>query len=128
MTYYVGTLLIYLLIDGIAALGLNLQYGVAGILSLGFIVFQAAGAYVAAIVTLGPDSGNGGFQKYVGGYHWPFPLPVLAAGLVAGTLAALVGVVVLRKLRRDYQAMVMLVTAVFATALIEGVTTLFNGS
>ncbi len=128
MTYYVGTLLIYLLIDGVAALGLNLQYGVAGILSLGFIVFQAAGAYVAAIVTLGPDSGNGGFQQYIGGYHWPFPLPVLAAGLVAGALAALVGVVVLRKLRRDYQAMVMLVTAVFATALIEGVTTLFNGS
>lgn len=128
MAYYVGTLLVYLLIDGIAALGLNLQYGVAGILSLGFIVFQAAGAYVTAVVTLGPDSANGGFQHYIGGFHWPFPIPLLAAGAISGALAFLVGIVVLRKLRRDYQAMVMLVTAVFATALVEGVTGLFNGS
>ena len=81
---------------------------------MGRIIFQAAGAYTAAVLTLGPaqPASQGGFQQYVGGAHWPFPLPILAAGLVGGLLAVLVGGFTVRRLRSDYEAMVMLVVMI----------------
>jgi branched-chain amino acid transport system permease protein len=125
--FYLTTLLVYLGVDIIAVWGLNLQYGVAGVYNFAFVVFQAVGAYVAAVLTLGPSSGNGAFQSYVIGANLPFPLPILAGGLAAGLLSLLVGVVTLRKLRTDYQAMVMLVLAVSATLLVTNATGVFNG-
>jgi len=83
--FYISTVLIYLGVDVIACWGLNLQFGVAGLVNFAFIIFQAAGAYTAAVLTLGPAT-KGGFQQYVGGAHWPFPLPILAAGLVGAAL------------------------------------------
>src|SRR5579859_2048161 len=90
--FYISTVLIYLGVDVMAVWGLNLQFGVAGLVNFAYIIFQAAGAYTAAVLTLGPaqPASQGGFQQYVGGAHWPFPLPILAAGLVGGLLAALV--------------------------------------
>ena len=125
--FYLTTLLVYLGVDIMAVWGLNLQYGVAGVYNFGFVVFQALGAYVAAILTLGPSSANGGFQHYVLGAQLPFPLPILAAGLAAGLLSVIVGVIALRNLRTDYQAMVMLVLSVSATLLVTNATGLFNG-
>ncbi len=127
-TFYLTTLLVYLGVDIMAVWGLNLQYGVAGVYNFGFIVFQAFGAYVAAVLTLGPSSGNGGFQSYILGASLPFPLPILAAGLAGGLLSVVVGVIALRKLRTDYQAMVMLVLSVSATLLVTNATGLFNGA
>ncbi len=106
--YYVTILLIYLGIDAMACLGLNLQFGVTGLVNFGFILFQAAGAYTAAVLTLGPSSANGGYQQYIGGANVPFPLPILAAALVGGVLSLLVGFVGLRRLRTDYQAITLL--------------------
>jgi branched-chain amino acid transport system permease protein len=126
-SYYATTLLVYLGVDIIAVWALNLQYGVAGVYNFAFIMFQAVGAYTAAVLTLGPSSDNGGFQHYVLGLNLPFPLPVIAAGLVAGALALVVGLVGLRRLRTDYQAMVMLVVSVIATLTVTNVTGLFNG-
>ena len=79
--FYISTVLIYLGVDVIACWGLNLQFGVAGLVNFAFIIFQAAGAYTAAVLTLGPaqPASQGGFQQYVGGAHLPFPLPILAA-------------------------------------------------
>jgi ABC-type branched-subunit amino acid transport system permease subunit len=70
--FYISTVLIYLGVDVIACWGLNLQFGVAGLVNFAFIVFQAAGAYTAAVLTLGPAKPVrlGGFQQYVGGAHW----------------------------------------------------------
>ena len=51
--YYVTLLLVYLGVDIIACLGLNIQLGLAGVMDFAFIIFQAAGAYVYAIFTLG---------------------------------------------------------------------------
>ena len=48
-TYYAATLLVYAAVDIIACLALNLQFGVSGIVNFSFIVFQAAGAYTAAV-------------------------------------------------------------------------------
>jgi branched-chain amino acid transport system permease protein len=125
--FYLTTLLVYLGVDIIAVWGLNLQYGVAGVYNFAFIIFQAIGAYTAAVLTLGSASGNGGFQSYILGAQLPFPLPIIAGGLAAGLLALLVGLIALRNLRTDYQAMVMLVISVSATLLVTNATGWFNG-
>jgi branched-chain amino acid transport system permease protein len=125
--FYITTLLVYLGVDIMAVWGLNLQYGIGGVYNFAFVLFQAVGAYVAAVLTLGPSSGNGGFQTYVLGASLPFPLPIIAAGLAAGLLSLIVGLVALRNLRTDYQAMVMLVISVSATLTVTNATGVFNG-
>jgi branched-chain amino acid transport system permease protein len=126
---YVSTLLIYLGVDIMAALGLNLQFGVAGIISFSFILFQAIGAYVAGVLTLGPVvPPPDGFQTYIGGANLPFPLPILAAGAAGAVLALVMGAVALRRLRADYQAMVMLVFSAIATIVVTNENGLFNGN
>ena len=127
LQFYVSTLLVYLGVDVMACWALNLQFGIAGVINFAFIVFQAAGAYTAAILTLGPSSNNGGFQQYVGGADLPFPLPLLAAGVVGAVLALVIGVVGLRRLRSDYQAMVMLVVSLIATNVALSQEKLVNG-
>ena len=126
-SFYLTTLLVYLGVDILAVWSLNLQYGVTGIYNFAWIMFQAVGAYTAGVLTLGSDTGNGGFQQYILGLRLPEPLPVLLAGVVAGALALVVGIVALRRLRTDYQAMVMLVISVIALLVVENVTGLFNG-
>src|SRR5258708_38065699 len=90
-------------------------------------MFQAAGAYTAGVLTLGPAAGNGGFEHYILGLQLPEPLPLLAAGLGAGALALVVGIVALRRLRTDYLAKVMLVISVIAVLVVAHVHGLFNG-
>jgi branched-chain amino acid transport system permease protein len=127
--FYISTVLVYLGVDVMACWGLNLQFGVAGLVNFAFIIFQAAGAYTAAVLTLGAAKpvSQGGFQTYVGGAHLPFPLPILAAGLVGGLLAAVVGGVAIRRLRSDYEAMVMLVVSLIATSIATNQVGLVNG-
>jgi branched-chain amino acid transport system permease protein len=125
--FYLSTLLIYLGIDVMACWGLNLQFGVTGLVNFAYVVFQAAGAYTAAVLTLGPSSGNGGFQQYIGGSRLPFPLPIIAAGVVGGLLSLAFGAIALRRLRSDYQAMVMLVMSLIATSVVTNQVGLLNG-
>jgi ABC-type branched-subunit amino acid transport system permease subunit len=126
MQFYISTLVIYFFIDVMGVLGLNLQFGVAGIINFAYIVFVAAGAYTAAVLTLGPDYA-GNFQHYAFGANVPFPLELVAAGAVAGLLSLIVGVISLRRLRSDYQAMVMLVLSLIATLVASNATDLVNG-
>lgn len=79
----------------IAALGLNLQFGFAGLINLGFAGSMAAGAYgLAVTVSLG-----GGF--------W---LGILMALLAAGAFSLLVALPTVR-LRADYLAMTTIAAA-----------------
>jgi branched-chain amino acid transport system permease protein len=126
--YYIVTILVYIAVNMIGAWGLDLQFGVTGVLNFAFIIFQAAGAYTAAILSLGPASGSGGFQHYILGFKLPFPLPIVGAMLVGAALSAVIGLITLRRLRSDYQAMVMLVVSVVATMVAESVIGLVNGS
>ncbi|HKV30940.1 MAG TPA: branched-chain amino acid ABC transporter permease [Candidatus Dormibacteraeota bacterium] len=128
-TYYAANLLIFAGVDIIACLALNLQFGVSGVVNFSFIVFQAAGAYAAAVLSMPPDTApDYSFQIYVGGYQLPFPLPWFG-GAVAGALLALpVGVVVLRRLRADYQAIALLVTSIIANTVINNARPLLNGA
>ena len=78
----------------LAAIGLNVVVGQAGMLDLGFVAFYAIGAYTVAVLT----SAHGELS-------WQFAVPVaLAAAMVAGVA---LGTPTLR-LRGDYLAIVTL--------------------
>jgi len=124
--YYITTLLVYAGVDVMACIALNLQFGVAGLVNFGFIVFQAAGAYTAAVLSMPPA--NGGFQQYILGLRLPFPLPWLGGAAVGGLLAVPVGLVVLRRLRSDYQAIALLVLSVIANTVITNARGFLNGA
>jgi branched-chain amino acid transport system permease protein len=128
-TYYAANLLIFAGVDIIACLALNLQFGVSGIVNFSFIIFQAAGAYAAAILSMPPDTNpDYSFQIYFGGYQLPFPLPWIG-GAVAGALLSIpVGLVVLRRLRTDYQAIALLVTSIIANTVINNARPWLNGA
>jgi branched-chain amino acid transport system permease protein len=125
--YYLIILLVYAAVDAIACLGLSQQFGVAGVTNFGFIIFQAAGAYVAAVLALPHDTADGGFQTYLGGYNLPFPLPWLGAAVVGGLLALPFTFLVGRRLRGDFAAVGLLVTAVLLNLLVMNYRPLFNG-
>lgn len=124
--YYIITLLVYFGVNTIACWALNLQYGVGGVLNFAFIMFQATGAYLAGVLTLGPV-GTISFQRYILGATLPFPLPWLIAAAAGGVLAFLVGLFAFRPVRRDYQAMVMLVVSIIAGLLVVSQGSWFNG-
>ena len=126
--YYLLNLLIYAGVDIIACLGLSQQFGVAGVTNFGFIIFQAAGAYTAAILSLPGDSANGGFQSYIGGWNLPFPVPWIGAAIVGGLIALPFTFLVGRRLRGDFAAVGLLVTAVMFNLLVTNYRPFLNGS
>src|SRR5215472_14783509 len=128
MSYYISTLAVYFFIDLLLGYALHMQFGWGGIPNFALIMFQAAGAYAAAVVSLGPDTGINAFQRYVFGASWPFPLPLVAATVVGGLLAVVVGSFSLRRIRRDYQAAILLIVALVATGLVTNVVGFVNGS
>jgi branched-chain amino acid transport system permease protein len=128
VSYYLSTILVYLGVDVLAAWALNIQFGWAGVPNFAFIIFQAIGAYAAAVVSLGPDSGANSFQRYILGASLPFPLPLLVAAAAGALLALFIGVIATIRLRRDYQAAVFLLVALIASQVVSGDVGLFNGS
>ena len=126
--FYAINLLIYAGVDIIACLGLNQQFGVAGITNFGFIIFQAAGAYTAAILSMPSQSANGGFQSYIGGWNLPWPVPWIGAMIVGGLVALPFTFLVGRRLRGDFAAVGLLVTAVMANLLVTNYRPALNGS
>jgi branched-chain amino acid transport system permease protein len=126
--FYITTLLVYGGVDALACLGLSMQFGVAGVTNFGFIIFQAAGAYAAGVLSMPGDSANGGFQSYIGGFDLPFPLPWIGAAVVGGLLALPFTFLVGRRLRGDFAAVGLLVAAVMANLLVTNYRPLLNGS
>jgi branched-chain amino acid transport system permease protein len=128
VTYYLTTLLVYAAVDVLACLAISLQFGISGIVNFSFIIFQAAGAYTAAVLSLPKDTANGGFQTYLLGLHLPFPFPWIGATIVGALLAPPIGLVVLRRLRSDYQAIAMLVLSVIASLMITNTPAFLDGA
>ena len=128
MEYYLVILLVYLGTDLLAAWGLNLEFGVAGIANLAFIVTIAAGAYTYVICTLSSPAAGGGFQQYIGGFSLPFPLAVVAGTLMGGVVGVLIGITGLKRLRQDYQAVAMLVVSLMAATIVSADTSFLNGN
>lgn len=79
------------------ALGLNLQWGLTGLMNFGGAGFVAVGAYTAAILTAAPSA------THVGGFGWPWFLAWPAAAVAGALLALPIGAISLR-LRADYLA------------------------
>ena len=121
-------LLIYFGTDVLAAWGLNLQYGVAGVLNFGYIANVALGGYIYGVLTLGPDSGNGGFQSYIIGLHLPPPLAMLVTIVAGCVFGGLIGLIGRKRLRPDYQAIVLLVVSIVAVTVVGADSGLFNGN
>lgn len=71
-----------ILVYSIFALGYDLAFGVTGLLSLGHAAFFGVGGYALANLTLH--------------LHWPFELALLASGVLAATLAVVIGFLALR--------------------------------
>jgi branched-chain amino acid transport system permease protein len=128
-SFYAANLLIFAAVDIIACLALNLQFGVSGIVNFSFIIFQAAGAYAAGVLSMPPDTNpDYNFQVYLGGFNLPFPLPWIGGAVAGALLAVPVGLVVLRKLRSDYQAIALLVTSIIANTVINNARPWLNGA
>ena len=128
VTYYLTTILVYAAVDILACLAISLQFGVSGIVNFSFIIFQAAGAYTAGVLSLPSDTENGGFQTYILGLHLTFPLPWIGATLVGALLAIPIGLVALRRLRSDYQAIAMLVLSVIASLVVTNTPAFLDGA
>jgi ABC-type branched-subunit amino acid transport system permease subunit len=124
-SYYIATLTVYFGVNVLSALSLNLQFGFAGVVNFGYILFQAVGAYIAAVVVLGPSSA---FQQYVFGERLPFGVALLLATAAGAVLSLLIGLFSLRNIRRDYQAAILLIISLIATQVVQGYVPLFNGS
>jgi branched-chain amino acid transport system permease protein len=127
MTFYTINLLIYAAVDAMACLGLSQQFGIAGVTNFGFIIFQAAGGYAAAILAMPPQTANGGFQAYIGGWNLPFPIPWIGAAVAGAVIALPFTFLVGRRLRGDFAAVGLLVTAVLLNLVVTNYRPLLNG-
>jgi branched-chain amino acid transport system permease protein len=94
---------IVFLLYAMILVGVNLQYGHAGLVNFGPVAFFAVGGYVAAILTAQNPYAGIGF-----GMSWPIGL--IAGVLAAILLGAILGVSTLR-LRDDFLAVVTLAVA-----------------
>jgi branched-chain amino acid transport system permease protein len=126
MAYFLIDLLAMGTIVTLMTIGLNLQYGYAGILNFTFYTFVGTGAYIAAVTTMGTQS-SFGTQSYI--LHWslPWPLGLLAGGVAAAVLGLLVIGVTIRKLRSDYLAIVTVSIGYVLWSFVDNYVPLFNG-
>jgi branched-chain amino acid transport system permease protein len=94
---YAAFFLVTALSYGIICLGLNVQWGQTGLFNVGVAGFVAIGAYTSALLTTPDVAGR------FGGFGLPVWVGWIAAMLVSGLAAALIGAITLR-LRADYLA------------------------
>lgn len=109
---YIQLILMYIGINIILTISLNLVNGYMGEFSVGHAGFMAVGAYVSALLTtrvFPPGSGT-----------WLFPLAVIAGGIGAG-LVGLVVAVPSFKTRGDYLAIVTLALNMIVKSVIENI-------
>lgn len=126
--FYLATIIVYGAVDAMACLALNVEFGFAGISNFGFIIFQSVGAYVAAVLSMPPSAtSNGGFQQYILGWHLAWPLPWIGAAIAGGLLALPFVFLVGKRLRGDFAAVGLLVSAVLLNVLVKDYVPLFNG-
>ncbi len=82
------------LIYGLLAVGLNIQFGFAGVLNFGYVAFFAVGAFASAIVTLPPPGSEAYLAanaRYEVGLGQSVAAGLLAAAVAGGLLALLIG-------------------------------------
>ena len=117
---YIVSLLTMGGIYAILALGLNVQWGFAGLFNVGIAGFFGIGAYASALLTTAPTA------RHLGGYEMPYAVAFVTAMLVAGVIAYAVGKVCLR-LRSDYLAIATIGIAEIFRLILKNETWATNG-
>ncbi|MEM8688719.1 MAG: branched-chain amino acid ABC transporter permease [Pseudomonadota bacterium] len=107
-------------IYAVLTLGLNVQWGFTGLFNAGIAGFFGIGAYTSAILTTAPT------HRHLGGYEMPYVVGFLAAMLLCGIIAYLVGKVCLR-LRSDYLAIATIGIAEIFRLILKNETWATNG-
>ena len=107
-------------IYAILTLGLNIQWGYAGMLNIGVGAFFAVGAYTSTLVSVVPN------DAYVGGFNAPVIVGVVLAMALAGGLAFFVGLITL-PLRSDYLAIATIGIAEIVRLVLKNEAWLTNG-
>lgn len=120
---YIQLVLIYIGINIILTVSLNLVNGYMGEFSVGHAAFMGVGAYVSSIVTIAMVVGNARFGDAVLPATWAlavFPLSLLAGGVAAAVFGLLVAVPSFR-VRGDYLAIITLAVNFIFKSLVENV-------
>jgi len=109
---YVQLILMYLGINIILALSLNLVNGYMGEFSVGHAGFMSAGAYIASVLTV---------KVFPAGTEaWLFPVAVIAGGTGAALLGLIVAIPSFRT-RGDYLAIVTLAFVMIVKSALENI-------
>lgn len=124
---YITTFILMAGIYAVLTLGLNVQWGYTGLFNIGVAAFFAIGAYTSALFTTSmPTGASAAFTQQLFGLGLPFWVGLVAAGIIAGLLAWLVGKPVL-KLRGDYLAIATIGIAEMVRLVFQNERWLANG-
>lgn len=102
------------------ALGLNVQWGFAGLFNVGIVGFAAVGAYSYALLTTAESS------FHLGGFGLPLPFGMLVAMVLSALIAGLIGLICIR-LRSDYLAIATIGIAEIIKLIFKNETDITNG-
>lgn len=121
-----GTLYVFLevailfTVYGMLVLGLDLQYGHAGLVNFGHVAFFAVGAYAMALLSAR--------EPFAGiGLGYPWPVALLGGVLAAAAVGAVVGATSIR-LRDDFLAIATLATAEILHSVFVSFESVFGGN
>jgi branched-chain amino acid transport system permease protein len=117
--------LILVAINSIAAIGLNIQFGYAGMVNLMSITCLAVGGYTTLVLMLPPAGQTQ--DTYILGLNLPFPVAVVGGMAAAGLYGLIVGAIALRRVRAHYFAIVTFAVAEMTHQFIGNFKPLFNG-
>lgn len=121
LTAYGSFFLVIALINAIACLGLNVQWGQTGLFNVGIAGFIAIGAYTSGLLTTPPT------PEHWGGFGLPIVIGWAGAAILSGLASFLVGAATLR-LRSDYLAITTFGVAVAVQLLVLNAQKLTGGS
>ena len=107
-------------IYALLALGLNVNWGFAGLFNAGIVGFAAVGAYTFAILTTAEST------FHYGGLGLPVLAGEIAAFLIAGIIAAVIGIISIR-LRADYLAIATIGIAEIIKLIFKNQVDITNG-
>ncbi|HLH70786.1 MAG TPA: branched-chain amino acid ABC transporter permease [Candidatus Dormibacteraeota bacterium] len=124
--FYIVTLVILASINAINVIGLNVQFGTAGLLNLAYIILLAIGAYATGVAAL-PPSPSHGYVTYIGGFSWPFPWDLLFGMAVTVACGAVLGIIVFTRVSVWYLAVTLTAIGYALLTVINDEPRLFNG-
>lgn len=126
MEGYLGYLLYFLSlatvggIYAIFALGLNVQWGFAGLFNVGIVGFAAVGAYTYALLTTAEST------FHYGGLGLPLPAGMFVAMVASAVIAGVIGLICIR-LRSDYLAIATIGISEIIKLILKNETEVTNG-